>query len=272
MDIVSTCISRDLPIYKICCERWRKLRPDATLHVITRKSDFGKFKDACGTDLELWDEDGLVPGMTISSLRLHSLSFFPAGAGWYFQQFLKWAFSSVSERDRYLIWDADTIPLRPFSLEDEDGRALLTTSSEYHPPYFATYRELFGEVAKPAPSFISQHQWVESSVIREITGILSHKSERGWAWTIIENLRGEGTNLFSEYETYGQFMMARHPESIRTVSREWTRAGRKLAGPLPSTEALDKLAKRFDFASFESNLGTRGRFIHLLRDLFRFYR
>ena len=110
MQIVSACLARDLPIYRETYRSLQKHLPGSDIHVITNKEDFPKFKDACGPELTLWDESELVPHMSLKDLRKMPLSFFPTGAGWYFQQFLKYAFVNVSNDDEYyLIWDADTV-------------------------------------------------------------------------------------------------------------------------------------------------------------------
>jgi hypothetical protein len=274
MEIVSSCIARDLPIYRLTSESLKANVPGASLHVITRKSDFTAFRNACGSDVQLWDEDALVPNMTLESLRKHPLPFFPAGAGWYFQQFLKWGFAAVSNTDpHYLIWDADTILLRPMDFFDDADRPYLTTAPECHPPYFQTFENLIGAPPEDRASFISQHQIIDKVILRELLGVIDARSpsDRGWAWTIIELMRGEGSNLFSEYETYGHFVRARHPGTSVLRELPWTRGGRKLAGYPPTPESLGELASHFDFAAFESNSSLRGLCVHWTRKLLNWY-
>jgi hypothetical protein len=274
MEIVSACLARDLPVYRLTSESLRTHIPKASLHLITRKQDFSKFRDACGSNLQLWDEDTLVPQMTLSSLRQHPLPFFPAGAAWYFQQFLKWGFLEHSNADsHYLIWDADTILLRPLEFFNHEDRAFLTTSSEYHLPYFQTFEALIGQPPTDRVSFISQHQLIDKSILRELLAEISSKSPsgRGWAWSVIENLKGNGTNLFSEYETYGHYARLRHPGQILLRELPWTRHGRKLAGYPPRSECFESIAKSNAFAAFEANASLRGFCIHTLRKLLNWY-
>jgi hypothetical protein len=247
---------------------------DASLHVITRRADFTKFRDACGSGLTLWDEDEMIPGMDLLTLRKHPLPFFPAGAGWYFQQFLKWGFVEHSNSSsHYLIWDADTVLLRPLEFTDDQSRPFLTTAPEYHPPYFETFFQLFGETPKEQVSFISQHQLIDKSILRELLAELNSKSpdRLGWAWAIIQNLRGQGTNLFSEYETYGHYLRTRYPDTSALRELPWTRDGRKLAGYPPHGEALEKLAEQQVFAAFESNKSLRGNCVQKLRKILNWY-
>jgi hypothetical protein len=274
MEIVSSCLARDLPVYRKTCESLRRHVPNASLHVVTRKEDFQKFRDGCGSELMLWDEDVLIPNMTLVSLRQHPLPFFPAGAGWYFQQFLKWGFAGVSNSEpHYLIWDADTVLLRPLELLDPTGCGYLTTSTEYHKPYFQTFEALTGRKPVFHTSFISQHQLVDKSILRELLAVISDHapSDRGWAWAIIERMRGEGTNLFSEYETYGHYAAICHPDQVVVRELSWTRKGRRLAGYPPSQERLNALANDYSFAAFEASATLRGFCVHWLRKGLNWY-
>lgn len=272
MKIVSPCLARDLPVYRLAYQSLLQHLPDARPHVITRRADFPKFRDACGDDLVLIDQDEIIPGMTIANLREYPLPFFPAGAGWYFQQFLKWGFSSTCDpNEGYLIWDADTILLRPLEFKDSQGRTFLTTSSEYHEPYFETYEALLGHRPNDRISFISQHQWIEVKLLRQLLDAISGTDGLNWPWEILANLRGKGTNLFSEYETYGHYCRTKHPEASALRQLPWTRDGRALAGFPPDAFKLSSLSDCFAFVSFESNRSIKGWCVHRLRKLLGWY-
>jgi hypothetical protein len=270
MQIVSACIARDLPVYRITCESIRRHVPDAEVHVITRKEDFRSFRDACGSGIVLWDEGSLLPGMSLRQLREMPLPFFPKGAGWYYQQFLKFAFVNVSNSDsHYLIWDADTVLLRPIRFFDEDGRAIYTKAAEHHRPYFQTFGQLFGVPAQRDFSFISQHQIIDKSILRQMLGEIEarHPHASDWTWAVMENLRGEGSNLFSEFETYGHYAKWKHPETMAFRDLKWTRNGERLAGYPPDPSMMDRLAEDFSFASFENFFTLRKRVMRGIRKL-----
>jgi hypothetical protein len=272
MEIVSACLARDLPIYKVTCDSLRRFIPDAEIHVITRKQDFRKFQDACGTDITIWDENDLIPEMTMAQLRQMPFSFFPQGAGWYFQQFLKFAFEKVSGPDEhYLIWDADTVLLKPLEFFDQEGRALYTMAEEHHSPYFETFEALFQQPATRQFSFISQHQIIEKRLLREMLSEIErkHASSRNWAWAIMENLKGEGTNLFSEYETYGHYARIHRPGSVAFRSLPWIRNGSSVAGYPPNQKSLDRLAKLYSFAAFEVSDTRPRRVLRWLKEKIR---
>lgn len=270
MQIVSTCIARDLPVYRITCESLRTHLAGAEIHVITRKEDFARFKNACGSDLVLWDENALLPEMTLKALREMPFPFFPQGAGWYFQQFLKFAFVNVSNADtHYLIWDADTVLLRPLDFFDPSGKACYTKATEHHHPYFQTFEALFGTPAVREFSFISQHQIIDKSILRQMLGEIEARNPdaRNWAWAIMDNLRGEGSNRFSEYETYGHYAKWKHPETMVFRELEWTRTGGRIAGYPPDPSKFELLSRQYSFAAFEAFFSRRNRLFRTLRRL-----
>lgn len=272
MKIVSPCLARDLPVYRHTYQSLLEHVPDARPYVITRREDFQKFRDACGAELILMDQDEMIQEMTIADLRVYPLHFFPAGAGWYFQQFLKWSFSDYCASDEsYLIWDADTILTRSLQFKDSQGRTILTTSNEYHEPYFETYAELLGRGPNDQISFISQHQLIEVKILRQLLDEISGRNGCNWPWAIMAKLRGNGTNLFSEYETYGHYCLSNHPEAIVLRQLPWCRDGRQLAGFPPRSIKLPLLADRFAFVSFESNRSLRGWCVQRLRTFLNWY-
>ncbi|RYD83007.1 MAG: hypothetical protein EOP84_08555 [Verrucomicrobiaceae bacterium] len=234
---------------------------------MTRKDDFASFKNACGSQLTLWDEGDLVPGMTLPALRKLPLPFFPAGAGWYFQQFLKYGFHTVSNDDvHFLIWDADTVLLRPVEFFDISGRPIYTRAEERHPPYFETFKELFGVEMTQEFSFISQHQVINKHILREMLALIEQRSDgKSWPWAIMDNLRGSGSNLFSEYETYGHYLKWKHPDEFALRDLSWTRHGGGNLGLPPWKPVLNHLRKQYDFAAFEASSGLPRRIVRALR-------
>jgi hypothetical protein len=274
MEVVSACLARDLPVYRHTYRSLRRHLPEASVHVVTRRADFARFEDAC-QGVVLWDEDEMVPGMTLNGLKRHPLPFFPAGAGWYFQQFLKLAFVQSRPGDGHcLVWDADTILLRDLDWFDPEGRPYVTRASENHPPYLETFEALFGERPVRDFSYISQHQVMSKPLLRRMLAEIEerHPDAGGWAWAIVKNLRGEGTNLFSEYETYGHYAALRDSGGTAVRDLPWTRAGRRIAGFPPREAGLEVLARDHAFAAIEAQADFKHWLGHHLRRLLGWYR
>ena len=255
LSVVTTCRARDLPVLEIAAQKlgeWVSLK---SLHVIAPARDCGRISDRLGRRATVISEDGFIPGMSLADLRELNRPHFPQAAGWYFQQFLKlqFAFQDPGD-DYYLIWDADTVPLRPLEFFDQQGRMLLTRATEHHPPYFATYQRLLGESPNREFSLIAQHMVVQKSVARELLAQIQQRTDDGqnWAWAIMENLLPQGDNLFSEYETYGHYLKNHYPDRVRFIERPWLREGTEYTrGWIPSPQDLRQLAQKYDYVAFE---------------------
>ena len=167
---------------------------------------------------------------------------------------LKLGFALHPEAEsRFLIWDADTVLLRPLEFFDSEGRLLFTKAEEYHQPYFDNYAHLLGQDPHREFSFISQHIPVDRSILCEMLELVEKRfaGDENWAWKLMKNLVGDGSNLFSEFETYGHFVKNNHPDRAVFRSLPWTREGTTLASFDPTAADLERLAERFFFAAFE---------------------
>ena len=103
---------------------------------------------------------------------------------------------------------------------------LHTKASEYHMPYFETYRRLFNNEPNRDFSFIAQHMLVQKSLAREMLGKIEQFSsgKEAWPWRIMNVLPPTADlHLFSEFETYGHYLKNHHPGRVAFVERPWRR-------------------------------------------------
>ncbi|MBI3850084.1 MAG: hypothetical protein HY298_07325 [Verrucomicrobia bacterium] len=260
LQIVTACRARDLAVLEITARKLRETVPFWKLHVVAPDKDCRRIRSRLVGDVQVIAENEFIPGMTIEALRELKVPYFPKAAGWYFQQLLKLQFAFVEpEEDYYLIWDADTVPLRPMRFFDLEGRMLLTKATEHHAPYFETYRRLFASEPDREFSFIAQHMLVQKSIAREMLGRIEQRigGSGNWAWKIMRSLPETGDNLFSEYETYGHYVKNHCPERVVFVERPWQRRFQPGFGRrIPSEREMQVLARDFDYVAFE--LATQG--------------
>ena len=271
LDIVAACRSADLGILVLALEGLRRFVPFRKLHVITAHRNFARFKRVLGDDVEFLDEESLIPGMTLAELKKLPLPGFPRAAGWYFQQLLKLAFCFQKvEEDYFLIWDADTVPLRRLEFFDESGRMFFTMAKEEHGPYFDTYRKLLREEPHREFSFISQNMIVQKSIVREMLAKIeaNFPGNDSWAWKIMRHLEGTSSNLFSEYETLGHYVKNKYPSRASYRKLSWLRAGSLEIGGKPSRVDLEKLGQTYNFVAFESSEMPLRRFVRCVREWF----
>lgn len=179
-------------------------------------------------------------------------------ARWYFQQFYKMAACRIPEiAEHYLIWDGDAILLRTLDFCDSTGRACFCTRDGYCQAYFDTINRLFGLEKPMKPSFIAEHQWIDTAVMNNLLSELEQAPNRAETWmlTIIGAIADKdlGASGFSEYETYGTYFVHHHPNDFVLHTLKHMRGASALFGSQPDRITLASLmARGYAFASFES--------------------
>lgn|GEM_PF-379912 len=274
LHIITACRARDLPILEITARQLPETVPFRALSVVAPDADCPRIRRKLSPEVRVISESDFIPGIKLDDLRALAVTGFPKMAGWYFQQFIKLQFAFLDQADDYyLIWDADTVPLRPMRFFDSAGRMLLTKADEWHQPYFDTYRRILGTEARREFSFIAQHMIIQKSLAREMLATVEQQvpGAENWAWKIARALSGPSHHLFSEYETYGHYVKNRHPQAVSFVARSWLRKPAQPRGDtVPSRRRLAALAREYDYAAFERvNTGWRRLAMSLLAVLDR---
>lgn len=192
----------------------------------------------------------------------------PRRAGWYLQQFLKLAAAARPGASWRLVWDGDTLPLRPlrFLSDEVPPRPLLAPRVELHPPYFKAIDRLLGPGPLVSYSFIHEHllmrQDLAARLIAELAGPREHRTAP-WPMRVLEAIDDEDLfpSGFSEFETYGTFVHRLDPEAFAPRPLASTRDAMVRLGPRPSAAGLIALSSRFDVATFEARhlASRRGR-------------
>jgi hypothetical protein len=216
---------------------------------------------------EYYNEDKIIQYLTLSKVKQCMLNKTgtDSHSGWYFQQFLKMAFAFVSESQYYLIWDSDTIPLNELlffsypNIGNNHCKCLFTMKTEYHIPYFKTINKLLdGNVFKlTTKSFIAEHMMIDKNIMLElIRKIENNKSIIGnnfWEKILYsidaDDIKGSG---FSEYETYGNYVLKYYPENYNMRELRTLRSGSKIINKKKLTgKILNWISKSYDVISFE---------------------
>jgi hypothetical protein len=206
-------------------------------------------------------EDEILGGLTPSLVRdlLAARNADPGRAGWYFKQLVIFAYATMPQAaDRYLVWDADTLPLREMSFFDEGGRAVFDVTAYFHVAYFETLKNLVGIERRVDYSFISDHMMLEKEIVLALLDrIMGDRVPAGdsLARRALSSISDEGLAGgcgFSEYETYGNFAAVYFPERFITRKSSRTREGSTYFGLPPLSPAvLFALSRRYSWANFE---------------------
>ncbi len=202
------------------------------------------------------DEDTILPTLKFKDIQKQIVNRggYKYRCGWYFQQFIKYAFAqSVYAGDYYLSWDADTLPLTKISFFD-GGNILFNPKKEYHKPYFKSINKMLGFGKVYGMSFISEHMLFSRKIVCEmIHDIESAEGSCGnWIETIIDSCDfKEHTTDFSEFETYGSYCHIKYPELYKPRHLNSFREAGFIAGRNIDDSRLKEMSFDIDTVSFE---------------------
>jgi len=234
---------------------------------ITRRDNFAFVNRTFPHSAKCLDEDQVIPGVSYESLKdyFSNRGVAQRRVGWYYQQFLKMAYSLHTQQSHYLIWDADTLLLRPMNFLSKDGKTLFSKHERIWDPYFVTMYRLLGLDRQVDFSFIGEHMMVETAVMRELLSAFG--SKHNWVWTILDAVsdRELERSGFSEYETYGNFMSHHYPEKVQYRTVPHFRDGARYFGHHPTQWDLQRLAKKYHYVTFESSRRGKWRRVALQR-------
>jgi len=139
------------------------------------------------------DENSFIPGINLQAIAefIENRGQNSSRAGWYFQQFLKMSACFLPNiSSHFLIWDADTIMLKPMSFINDRHQIMIQPSSEYHQPYFDTYYNLLGQNRSVDFSFISEHFFINTQHMKELIAAIEQSMVPGnhWVWKIMNSI------------------------------------------------------------------------------------
>ena len=135
---------------------------------------------------------------------------------WYEQQFLKMAYSRMCQKEFYLVWDSDTIPIKKIEMFD-NLNPFFDMKTEHHIPYFNTMELLIPGLHFFNRSYISEHMMIKTEYMKNLLDTLEKNSKIPgklfWEKILmaidIKDINGSG---FSEFETYGSFVDTFYPK------------------------------------------------------------
>lgn len=250
--IVTCCTKNDLKVFLKSLHYIKKYIQYQNLILTVPDKDFDLFKN--NIDLQKFsillkkDSDVILQNESNIVKSILSEKGFSFMYGWYIQQFIKIRISSEFNDKKILIWDSDTIPLRPLNFFLKD-KIIYFTGTEYHEPYFITLNRILN-ISKQIPnSFIAQcfpfYSFMSKDMINDLGG------DQKFIKKIMNNI--SSSISFSEYETLGNYFLYKYPDSFEPNYSPWLRDGYKRfffnRGKLDST--INSLQFKYSFVSFE---------------------
>lgn len=258
-DLIIMATEKDLSTLKIALPFYKQNLNAGTIYIIASQKIKDKISELEG--VEFFDEDTLYPGMNFNAIAdiIEEISGERKRAGWYFQQFLKFAWSYRCTGKYYVVIDADTIPLNHIDFMDDNNRYLFTQKIEYNKPYFDTMEKLFaGKIKRCGDfSFVAENMIFDCEYVKELIGFIETNDDlKGTCyWQKIlyavapESILKSG---FSEFETYGNYMLTVHPEATHMRKLRTAREAVYVLGGVPSYDQLIWAGRDYDVISIEN--------------------
>lgn len=248
VDVLIPAIRKDLPILPLTVRSVRKFlrHPIGKIFVVGPKTeDLVRFCRDNGCEFR--DEDAVLP------VRLKDIRYSARGtdrSGWIFQQLIKLNSDAVSgERFVYTI-DADTILSQPQKFET-GGKTILLLSDEHHQPYYAAFERLFGYPVQSPSSFVAHQMLFDVDCLKDIRQELeSTHLGRSWYEIILSNLDKDELSSFSEFETYGNWMIRHYQEDVATRYWHNLRLGKLFLPLLPVVSCFLPRIRSVSFHSY----------------------
>lgn len=203
--------------------------------------------------IDFLDEDKIIDGLSYSKLFEYLKKFnAEKRTGWYFQQFIKMAYCYCAKTDYYLVWDADTIPIRKLYFFDKN-KPIFSMKKELHEAYFDTINSLLGLKKSTKLSFIAEHMLFKTTYMKELIEEISRHDK--WYFNIINSIRKNDLPLsgFSEFETYGTYVINYHKGVYIQKKYHSLRNGKELFGNIPNKEVVQWISKNYSAISFEKS-------------------
>ena len=203
------------------------------------------------------NEDELIPINNIKEIFLKRGINENHRIGWYEQQFLKMSYSTICKNDYYLLWDADTIPIKNINMF-YNNHPIFDMKEEYHHPYFATMENIISNLHFSKFSYISEHMIIKTEFMKSLIFKIEKNQNipgKFYYEKILMSIDRADINKsgFSEFETYGTFVDNYYPYFYK--HRKWY-SQREMVKFYSKLENLNDdvfkwLSKDYDAITFE---------------------
>jgi len=253
--VISTCTAEDLNTWRQTHNYILKNITSENYEVIVPDLDFDAFRLATNKIYSVTPESHYIKPAIMQVVRDAISAKAPNRIGWYLQQFLKieCAKQQVHANDYLLIWDADTLPLKPLEFLDDKGNLYFYTGVENHAPYFDTLARLTGTKKIFDDSFIAQCIPLQANHAKEFCRTIEIIHKKDWMIAVCDCLDGSSISEFSEYESLGNFISTNYPDQVRLADGRWHRRGTSIFGSASDIagDQINLLSKYYDFIAFE---------------------
>jgi glycosyltransferase involved in cell wall biosynthesis len=133
-------------------------------------------------------------------------------SGWLFQQLVKFSADYICKEEHILILDADTVLVSEQKYEN-NGKLILLISDEFHSTYLDVYTKLTGFYPGSLLSSVCHSQIINKIHLTSLKSHIAKKNNCKWDEAIVKFTDKLNISGFSEYETYGQWVMQNYKQN-----------------------------------------------------------
>lgn len=264
-NLITLCIERDLEIWKhnapqivenIQVKNYILVVPDMQVRI---------FKLHTPSIFQIVSESDVNPNVTKIALQNSLPDKLKMYSGWYLQQIIKIEALINSIGSTTVIWDSDTIPLKPLNFINPNGSLNYYVGEEFNPEYFLTNERLISIGKNVTFSFIAQCFPAYISEIKALIALIESTHGNVWYEAMLQKLSGNIIQAFSEYELMGNYL---HDKSLYEMNylhnKKWSRDGKRIFKTYDNLNLkfFENLSAEYDFVAIEGGLD---------KGLFEFY-
>jgi hypothetical protein len=253
-NIISVCNLRTINVWKYASQNIIKHIQSENYTVIVPKSDIKKFIKISPSQYNVLSEESFTSDFNNYFLKKNILiqNCSQWRFKWYLQQFIKLAvLEKMKDEDIFLLWDADTVPLRNLNFFYQ-GKLLFYKGDEHKKNYFEFIESFLGLKKENNYSFIAQCFPCKGKWSKSFFLTIEKKWKKNWKHALIDNINFDDFYGLSEYETLGTFIYNKYKSEIRFLDNKWLRFGKRLIASENYLKYFSFLLKRYyDFISFE---------------------
>ena len=251
--VYSVCAASDLEVWTLTSKYLLKNVPSKNYLLIVPDGEVSLFKQVTDRMINIIPESVYVPGLK-DRLIEKMLPNTTGRLGWYLQQFIKLAvLYEARPHENFLIWDADTVPIKTIYFFRETGEVEFYTGTEAHNPYFDLTQKLLGFGKTASFSFIAQCLPYKGTWANQFFKFIQDKFSVSYEKSLLDLINFNEESGFSEYETLGSFVYSKHPQQIKVKQTSWLRNGNALIGSPENIwrEPYKQLITKYDHVTFE---------------------